>query len=278
MSLLWGTLLWRKEFMSRRHLKSQDCLGMLTEMLKFILTFAVILWSLERLALKLEIIWKNNNSGYMRTSFPRSLWGRCVSWQRLTIYRCSVAVLWQITGLFLEVALRAVGSTWKSGGLCLYGEQCCLSWWQQHAKNRPKHQKLETAGVQKVPRAWKSCLLCKLQYLQFVDLGSGQNSTILSQKKKSILPSETGYFLHQSAVVYAFLIPFQGWFISNYLLKIEGSTEAILTKWLKVLLVAQGLFLLKKILSQTTTDTENLIIWQKEIQEQVTIGISRSTC
>lgn len=51
--------------------------------------------------------------------------------------------------------------------------------------------------------------LCKLQYLQFVDLCSGQNNPF-TKKKKSTLHSEMGYFLHQSAVVYAFLIPFQG--------------------------------------------------------------------
>lgn len=42
---------------------------------------------------------------------------------------------------------------------------------------------------------WKSWLCVKIQDLQHIKLCSGQNSTILSQKKNSILHSEMGYFL-----------------------------------------------------------------------------------
>lgn len=143
-------------------------------------------------------------------------------------------------GLFLEVALRAVGSTWKSGGLCLCGEQCLLSWWQRYAKNRPKHQKLETAGVQKVPCAWKSLLCVKIQDLQLVDLCSGQNSTILSQKK-FYTSLRNGLFSSSVCSCLSLSSSLPG-LTSYYLLKIKGNTEAVMKKWLKVLLVAQGLF------------------------------------
>lgn len=87
-----------------------------------------------------------------------------------------------------------------------------------------------------------------------------------------------GYFLHQSADVCPFLIPFQGWLISYYLLKIKGNTEAIMKKWLKVLLVAQGFFLKKNQnnkLSHNTTGIENMA---KRNSAQITISIWRSTC
>lgn len=70
-----------RNFLSRRHLKSQDCLGMSMEMHKFFLTLPMILWRLERLSLKFGIIQKINNSGnlrILRISFSHSLWGRYV--------------------------------------------------------------------------------------------------------------------------------------------------------------------------------------------------------
>lgn len=72
-----------------------------------------------------------------------------------------------------------------------------------------KNWKLPEA--QKVPRVWKSWLCVKIQDLQLVKLCSGQNNTILSQKKKIIYTSlRNGLFSYQSADVFPFLFPFQG--------------------------------------------------------------------